>query len=990
MRYFAILPLLIVGAVCAQQTPDFLDVRETGASGSKFNTTASIAAGSKAITVADPGDFKAGQGVMLSRANIRFSNPVLWGPKAKYAASKPADDLVQLRGYDGSLGSWTIYIIDIDGKDPATFRWSDDFCRTWKGTKVKITGDWQPLSGGTEIKLGNLDWDSGYVVTFSARDQLQSVIEKVEGKTVTLRDAPTREANDAVLRHNDTEALQAAIDKGIAEKRNVYFPPGTYCIARGLKVNKAAGLTLEGANGVDTVLDISEGEGACFELRDGTEVNIRNFRMIGNTGFDARDQAGYLPCQGAGGVWGFYLKPTHGMMVSNTERVLLENCHASKMSGECFYSGGRSRAWNQPEPTQYTKAITYLRCSVTDSARNAFNNNDMAENTSVLYCRVVDVGGCTWEGASRFVRFIGNYVRNAGTVAMGNIRSRDERYEQLGSGQHIIADNVFEGNICYGGAAIRAAAGASQVIVRNNLFINFNSSGVDISGRNSNRDLTAEISDISGNIFDMTDVTNNAKARTAVLVTGSHVSIEDNQIYVRGAVDPQVTAIHLWEPAVNLNVHDNLLRNCGAGLKVERASSQITEVVSPTTFVATGRIPLERRQSHRYQGWNIAWWRGGKAMGRAVIAEFDPVAVQFKLKAPAALKVGDTIEVFPPSGNNWDLHHNTIANCLAPVSLDLYGSPTTIFRSNIITAGDAATKEAVTVSGRVNLLDNTFSGFTAKDQPALALYPDRFGKPLANLCEGNVFDNCLLPVSENVAGLWDAYRGGGNVFVSCGSQPKPLAAPVQNIKPVLRTVEVAVGGKLTAPKLTKPITLDGKVSEWPWTDKQRVTVLQQSPSGGPGAGPKSQMLAAYDDNYVYVALRVSLPANYKLNTSGGSYASDGMELAFASGDPKVPSATFVMWGGAGGTFTLVPVGGADGKQADVLNKQVKYAAAAGKDEWTAEWRLPLAVLGPQSKTVKKLLFNVGIRYAAIDYWSAWVGTGAELFRVESAGQLIMQ
>jgi hypothetical protein len=181
---------------------------------------------------------------------------------------------------------------------------------------------------------------------------------------------------------------------------------------------------------------------------------------------------------GAGGVWGFYFKLCNALNVSGTERVLVENCHASRMSCECFYSQGPGR-WKGHEPKKYTKALTFLRCSVTDAARNAFNNNDFAENTSVLYCRIVDVGGCSWEGASRFVRFIGNYVRNGGTVAMGNIGSREAGLEELGSAQHIIADNVFESGVPYGGCAVRAAVGATQVIIRNNLFVNFASSVIE-------------------------------------------------------------------------------------------------------------------------------------------------------------------------------------------------------------------------------------------------------------------------------------------------------------------------------------------------------------------------------------------------------------------------------------------------------------------------------------------------------------------------------
>lgn len=51
---------------------EWLDARDLRASGSKFETTAAATDGSKEITVADVGDFQAGQGVMVSKCNIRY------------------------------------------------------------------------------------------------------------------------------------------------------------------------------------------------------------------------------------------------------------------------------------------------------------------------------------------------------------------------------------------------------------------------------------------------------------------------------------------------------------------------------------------------------------------------------------------------------------------------------------------------------------------------------------------------------------------------------------------------------------------------------------------------------------------------------------------------------------------------------------------------------------------------------------------------------
>ena len=767
-------------------------------------------------------------------------------------------------------------------------------------------------------------------------------------------------------------------------------PPGTYRLARPLTIRDARGITIEGSDGVNTVLDISEGEGACFDLRDGTEVNIRNFRMVGNTGFEARDQAGYLRLLGANNVWGFYLKPCHGITITQTERVLVENCHASKMSGECFYASGRARSGNRPEPAQYTKALTWLRCSVTDSARNAFNNNNMSENTSVVQCRVVDVGGCTWEGASRFVRFTGNYVRNAGTVAMGNVRSRDEQYEQLGTGQHIVADNVFEGVTCYGGAAIRAAACATQVIIKDNIFVNYNSSAIDLSGYTGPLDLPAGICTVSGNMMDFTDVSGKPAARTAIEISAPHVIVSDNQIYVRGALDPLVTALKLHEPAIDLKVHNNQVRNCGVGLVVDRASSRVTEVKDARTFLCSaGRVPMERRDSPRYRGWKIVWLRGAKVSGEGTIEDFDPETLQFKLTAPGKMQVGDGFEVYPAAGANWDLHDNSFSGCTSPAVLDGYGSPTSLLRDNLFARGAATVKEALVVKGNYQLLGNQFTGFDEPASVVLSLFPDRLGKAPANLYQANLFQRCAQPVQETQKGLWDACRGGGNSFVDCAARPRDLVSPVKDIVPVVVKVEPPAPSVLKASRPAKPIKVDGEVGEWPWADKARVGVMRQTPDGQSYGGPKAFLLAATDGGYLYVAVKVTLPKAYKLKLGGGQYDGDGLELALQSAEPKSPTPILVNWGGAGGNFGPVGAGGASPAQMEAFSKATSYAAKPTADGWSCEWKLPLALLGPKPQLVKRLRFNVGVFEPGIGVWLAWVGTGAEIFRVERAGEVVL-
>lgn len=676
--------------------------------------------------MANAGDFQVGQVVMVSKCNIHFTPVQMWGTGQAYFNSKKVENSVEVRGYDGSGGSWLTFVLDIaPGK--REFRWTDDLGRNWHPA-VPITHDWQALSGGVEVRLNQRDWESGYTIAFGARDQLISTVEKIEGKVLTLKHAANRSANDATICHNDTAAIQAAIDRAIRENRNVFVPCGRYRLSRGVTVRNATSLTIEGQSDVDTLLDISDGEGSCISLAGGKEVTLRNFRMVGFMGFDEADRAGSMATKGAAGIWGMSFRPCNATSIADTERVLIENCHASRMSVECFVAGGVSRGTVKPGRT-YTQSTTYLRCSATDCARNGFNDVMCgSENTSILYCRIENVGGCTWEGASRFVRFIGNYVRNSGPVAIGNLgpANRDKTYPDLGAGQHIVADNVFEGGVSYGGRtggyAIGSARGATQVIVRNNLFVNFNSSGVSAMGEAVSREYPAANTTIIGNIFDLTCVGQKPVRRTAVIVSSNDAIVADNQIYVRGQCDPMATGIRLQEPAMNLNVHDNLVRNCAQGIQSERGRSQVGEVIDQRTFLRSDgwreALPLERSRPWQYRGWSLAWLQGNKPAGTSILESFDPETLQFKLRDSRAMKAGDRFEVVVPS-LNWNIHDNIITGCQRPIVLDSHGSDTSLVRNNLIErGGETGATQAVVATGRFQISNNHVVGFDEKPAPA--------------------------------------------------------------------------------------------------------------------------------------------------------------------------------------------------------------------------------------------------------------------------------
>lgn len=750
----ATLTLLLPTLLFAQSTPPgpgWLSVTECGASGSSFETTATVTAGSAEITVADVGDFKPGQGIVVSRVNIRYDNPTLKGPGSPYRLSKPLEDAVEVRGYDGSAGSWIVYLLEVDGEEPLTFRWSDDLARTWTGTKVPITFDWQPLSNGIEVKFERQEWKIAHMVTFSARDQLTTSIEKIEGNTITLKDMPNRSFEGAAVRHHDTYALQAAIDRALREKLNLYFPPGYYRLAGGLRVANGS-LTIEGQSAGNVTLDISDGTGPCIGLYGGSDVTVRNFSLVGHTGL--QEKAGsFRMSNGTDSYWACALKGCSAVTVHNTERVLIENCHARRMASEAFYCQGAGRT-SETEPEQMTRSLTWLRCSAVDCAANGFNNNDTSENIYLLQSRVDGVGWHAYEGPARFIHLQGNYVRNAGPFTIGDMSHRTEDLHKLGCGQAVVSGNVFEGIGRSEGITVNHGAG--QVVISDNLFINYNGQAINASSYTVPTSYPSKNITIANNIIDMTCVGGEPVARRGITVTACGTVVANNHVYVRGQPDARVTAIQLGEQARGVTIHDNLIENCGVGLRVVRANSRVTEVVDEKTFVENG-LPREWADSHLYRGWTIVWLKDAQPDGTSVIEAFDPESLRYTLREPRQMNVGDTFEAFAPDPANRRISRNTITSCLSPVVLDGYGGPASLFTDNLITRGAATgVKEALIIKGLFGLLGNEISGFDEDGGIGLSLYPDRFGNPLPIRIIGNHIEGCTVPVGESEQGLLGA------------------------------------------------------------------------------------------------------------------------------------------------------------------------------------------------------------------------------------------
>ncbi len=670
----------------------YLNARDFGATGSLFETVGQAVAGEPALTLTDPGDFAVGDEVVAIGCYLSCPSQTLFQRRdlspvnrRPWRHRQPLEGRVELRGYDGSQGAWVVYAIDMAPEAPGVFRWTKNYGRDWT-ENVPITDGWIELGDGVSVKINDFkerEWGATAVIVCSSR--LVATVERVDGNRIYLSQSPNVSAPCRVM-HADSAALQRAIDAAIRQKTTLYLPNGRYRLARSLVIENADSFTLLGESGTDTVLDnsldrvgVETYEGSCFYIHGGNEVNIKNLHMEGNLGFADRDQGANMWCRGGTSVYAFYFHKTNASCVLDTKRVLFENCHARKMSGECFYSMGHDR---ERELENYTRSLTYLRCSVEDCARNAFNNNDHAEGTTILYCRVKDVGNAMNEGASRFVKIHGCYVCNSGPIEIGNIRRRG-CFEELGTGQHIVTNNYFERCTSNPNVAmISIGSYASQVTVANNTFINFSTPAIKVFGPGANCDTPPENVIITGNSIDLTPVDEPSRPRYGVQILSNFVTAADNHIFVRGAVDENATGIEISDNAVRVVVHDNTVASCGVGIRSLPATGAVGQILSDRVFFRRSVTPLLlRAASHRYRGWRLLWTATGE---ESEIEDFDPEALSFTLKEPRAMHPGDEFTLYGPKALPWSIHHNVIDGCGVAMDMDTYAGRRAMVESNIV------------------------------------------------------------------------------------------------------------------------------------------------------------------------------------------------------------------------------------------------------------------------------------------------------------------
>jgi putative cofactor-binding repeat protein len=166
---------------------------------------------------------------------------------------------------------------------------------------------------------------------------------------------------------DDRAAIQAAIDAAAASGGDVYFPPGTYLIARpdgGYGLEVPARVRLHGAGQGQTVLIQAPNAVPSSRLIrvSGDDVLIEDLTLDGNKALQSHD------------------KQRHGIFVMNSDRLVVRDVTARNFTGDGFYLYNGA------------KHALFLHVTATDNHRNGLTLGAMVDGTTLLSSKFVRNG----------------------------------------------------------------------------------------------------------------------------------------------------------------------------------------------------------------------------------------------------------------------------------------------------------------------------------------------------------------------------------------------------------------------------------------------------------------------------------------------------------------------------------------------------------------------------------------------------------------------
>ena len=213
---------------------------------------------------------------------------------------------------------------------------------------------------------------------------------------------------------------------------------------------------------------------------------------------------------------------------------------------------------------------------------------------------------------------------------------------------------------------------------------------------------------------------------------------------------------------------------------------------------------------------------------------------------------------------------------------------------------------------------------------------------------------------------------------------------------------------------TKPVTIDGKLTaeEWDGLDKTAAVAIKRSPSDAPGTPPPSYAWIRRDKDHLYIGMLNEVNPDVPLKTAESWWGGDMVEVIIEGKpgvgtggwwlDEKPHGPLFYLVGNHQGKFDSICIEGLPKMRAELLRNSVSYGAKADTPgQWTAEWKIPLALMCINVEETEFCHFNIGVakigtrsktgaKLTGNQLWVAWSGAAGPNWQVWNAGRLVLR
>ena len=167
--------------------------------------------------------------------------------------------------------------------------------------------------------------------------------------------------------------------------------------------------------------------------------------------------------------------------------------------------------------------------------------------------------------------------------------------------------------------------------------------------------------------------------------------------------------------------------------------------------------------------------------------------------------------------------------------------------------------------------------------------------------------------------------------------------------------------------ILEQIKIDGDINPGEWgLDRDEAVpelLLAETKEGKKSKQPGTAWIVA-DSTNLYIGIKARIPEGKKLTAGNIWDESDGVEISFQPvyDAEYYKGPTFILRGFIDGRFKSSYDAGAPKAYAEALGSHAQYAAKTSKTEWTAEWKIPMEVIGITNLwKLHSLLFNVVIK-----------------------------